>query len=56
MNAEEEQLEVSGTLRFVDPAEVWLDLLWTDAESSRLRVYSWRESSFDLAIQSRENL
>jgi hypothetical protein len=56
MNAEEDRLEVSATLRFVDPVESWFESIWTDTESVRLGVYPWRETSFDLTIQSREKL
>jgi hypothetical protein len=56
MNVEEDRLEVSATLRFVDPVESWFESIWTDTESVRLGVYPWRETSFDLTIQSRENL
>lgn len=59
MNAEEDRMEISATratLRFVDPVESWFESIWTDTESVRLGVYPWRETSFDLAIQTRENL
>jgi hypothetical protein len=56
MNVEEELTEVRTTMRFVDPVESWFELLWTDTESLPLSVHPWRESSFDLTVQSRENL
>lgn len=55
MNAKEELMKCSLALRSVmESPAVWMEPPWLDAQGAFVRVRSWRESAFDLEIETKE--